>query len=152
MHTQYSLTLRLFPDAYAPASVSQTPTPSPAPASSSSSNVGAIAGGVVGGVVGLAILGAIIFFLLRKQKRTKQAKDGDMGAGAMVPMMNEKHGERLSAQYGGQSRRSTLYLVLRNANVWKQRRLHTPLQTLTKVSTKTWARPKDTIRIINMPT
>ncbi|KAH7381691.1 hypothetical protein BKA66DRAFT_122148 [Pyrenochaeta sp. MPI-SDFR-AT-0127] len=84
-------------NAYASASPSSTPQPS------SKSNTGAIAGGVVGGVVGLAIIGAIIFFVLRKQRRNPQPNNNDMGAAAMVPMMKEKPDERLSAQYGGQS-------------------------------------------------
>ncbi|KAL5328920.1 hypothetical protein ACEPPN_002429 [Leptodophora sp. 'Broadleaf-Isolate-01'] len=53
---------------------STTSTPSPSssnPAStSSSSNTGAIAGGVVGGFVGLAAIAGLIFFLMRRRKRT----------------------------------------------------------------------------------
>ena len=88
-----------------------------APATSSKSNTGAIAGGVVGGVVGLALIGALIFFLLRK-KRNQKAAEGDLGAAAMVPMGNEKNGGSPSSQIGGQSRmwpsRLRLYLVLMN--------------------------------------
>lgn len=39
----------------------------------SSTNVGAIAGGAVGGVAGLAIIGAAIFFWLRRKKKGKTA-------------------------------------------------------------------------------
>ena len=91
-------------DEYAPDAASATPS-----ASSSSgdgkSNTGAIVGGVVGGVVGLAIIGLIIFFVLRKRRNQKPA-EGDMGAAAMVPMMNsEKHDHnRHSSQFNGQSR------------------------------------------------
>ncbi|CAN9312313.1 unnamed protein product [Alternaria alternata] len=90
-------------DEYAPDAASATPS-----ASSSSgdgkSNTGAIVGGVVGGVVGLAIIGLIIFFVLRKRRNQKPA-EGDMGAAAMVPMMNnEKHDHnRHSSQFNGQS-------------------------------------------------
>lgn len=52
----------------------QSPTPTPTPSSSSSkTNVGAIAGGVVGGVVGLALLGILVFFLLRRRRRESQS-------------------------------------------------------------------------------
>jgi hypothetical protein len=82
------------------------------PAPSKKSNTGAIVGGVVGGVVVLAIIGAMIFFVLRKRHNQKPA-EGEMGASAMVPMMNAEkgHGSRDLVQYGGQSR--TLARILR---------------------------------------
>ena len=46
-----------------------TPTPSNTPSQSSSSTpVGAIAGGVVGGIVGLALLGLLVWFLMRRKR------------------------------------------------------------------------------------
>ncbi|KAF1830159.1 hypothetical protein BDW02DRAFT_573300 [Decorospora gaudefroyi] len=82
------------------ASASASPTPAP----SSGSNIGAIAGGVVGGLVVVAIIGAIIFFVLRKRRNQKPA-GGEMGAAAMVPMMNGEKRDHsdVSVQYGGQS-------------------------------------------------
>jgi hypothetical protein len=82
-------------------SASETSTASPA-----KSNTGAIVGGVVGGVVALAIIGLIAFFVLRK-RRNQKAAGGDMGASAMVPMMNnEKHDHnRHPSHFDGQSRR-----------------------------------------------
>ena len=93
------------------ASVSASPTP----ASSSKSNTGAIVGGVVGGVVVLAIIGAIMFFVLRRRRNQKPA-EGEMGAAAMMPMMKgEKgHGSRDSVQYGGQSRTFSRIFTLRH--------------------------------------
>jgi len=38
---------------------------------SNSTNVGAIAGGVVGGVVGAAIIAALVFFVLRKRRKSQ---------------------------------------------------------------------------------
>jgi hypothetical protein len=109
---------------YAPTSAS------PRPAPSSKSNTGAIVGGVVGGVVVLCIVGAIIFFILRKRRNQRQA-EGEMGAAAMVPMMKgEKgHGSRGSAQYGGQSRMLSHKRFGTHANSWKQRHPHTLLQS-----------------------
>lgn len=43
------------------------------------SNAGAIAGGVVGGVVGLALIAGLIFFLLRRNKKQKQAPSAMYG-------------------------------------------------------------------------
>ncbi|KAH7342668.1 hypothetical protein BKA65DRAFT_295561 [Rhexocercosporidium sp. MPI-PUGE-AT-0058] len=40
----------------------------------SSSNTGAIAGGVVGGVLGLALIAGLIFFFMRRRKRTAAAE------------------------------------------------------------------------------
>lgn len=45
--------------------------------SNSSSNTGAIAGGVVGGVVGLALLGVLVWFLLRRAKERRLEKEFD---------------------------------------------------------------------------
>ncbi|CAO2657609.1 Nn.00g037350.m01.CDS01 [Neocucurbitaria sp. VM-36] len=87
-------------NAYANATSTASATSTPQLASKS--NTGAIAGGVVGGVVGLAIIGALIFFFLRKKRRAQRTKVDEMGA-AGVPMMNEKPGARSSTQYGGQS-------------------------------------------------
>lgn len=44
-------------------------SPSIAPSSSSSTNTGAIVGGVIGGVAGLVIIGAAVFFLVRRRKK-----------------------------------------------------------------------------------
>ncbi|KAK0186966.1 hypothetical protein F5146DRAFT_758987 [Armillaria mellea] len=53
---------------------SSTPTPvSSSSSSGSSSNTGAIVGGVVGGIVGLAIIAALIFFLVRRHRRRPAA-------------------------------------------------------------------------------
>ncbi|KAF1947278.1 hypothetical protein EJ02DRAFT_417865 [Clathrospora elynae] len=82
---------------YAPASASPTSAPS------SKSNTGVVVGGVVGGVLFLAIIGALIFFVIRK-RRNQKLTAGDMGAAAMVPMMqDEKPNNTGSIQYGGQS-------------------------------------------------
>jgi hypothetical protein len=89
---------------YASGAASATPSASATPGDEKS-NTGAIVGGVVGGVVGLAIIGLIIFFVLRKRRNQKPA-EGEMGAAAMVPMMNnEKHDHnRHSSHFDGQSR------------------------------------------------
>ncbi|KAI4670227.1 uncharacterized protein J4E79_000508 [Alternaria viburni] len=86
---------------------SDVPSPTPSETSTGSpskSNTGAIAGGVVGGVAALAIIGLIAFFVLRK-RRNKKSTEGEMGAAAMVPMMNnEKHDHnRHSSHFNGQS-------------------------------------------------
>ncbi|KAL1796941.1 hypothetical protein ACET3X_005481 [Alternaria dauci] len=88
---------------YGSNTTSATPSASSTP-DDKKSNTGPIVGGVVGGVVGLAIIGLIIFFVLRKRRNQKPA-EGDMGAAAMVPMMNnEKHDHnRHSSQFHGQS-------------------------------------------------
>ncbi|KAI8647078.1 hypothetical protein BD408DRAFT_399080 [Parasitella parasitica] len=60
------------------ASAIQSVTNSPEPQiDSPSPNKGAIAGGVVGGVVGVALIGALVFLLLRK-KRAKSAADREV--------------------------------------------------------------------------
>jgi H+/Cl- antiporter ClcA len=51
------------------AAVTASPTSSPTPAKKS--HAGAIAGGVVGGLAGLALIGALIFFLLRHYRKSK---------------------------------------------------------------------------------
>ncbi|KAH7913750.1 hypothetical protein BJ138DRAFT_1124146 [Hygrophoropsis aurantiaca] len=74
------------------ASVVQSSTASSAPSGSasvpsqpnnsnqkSSSNTGAIAGGVVGGVVGLALISAIILFILRRNSRNSSGQMADSG-------------------------------------------------------------------------
>lgn len=90
------------------ASTSATPEPSSSDSSSDKTNIGAIVGGVVGGVVFLAIIGVIVFVVLRR-KRGKKPAGGDMGAAAMIPMMNSEKGNHsgVSVQYGGQSRMSS---------------------------------------------
>jgi len=97
---------------------SDVPSPTPSETSTGSpskSNTGAIAGGVVGGVAALAIIGLIAFFILRK-RRNKKSTEGEMGAAAMVPMMNnEKHDHNgHSSHFDGQSRRffSLIYFVV----------------------------------------
>ena len=49
-------------------------SPSPSRAPKKSSNVGAIAGGTVGGVAALALIGVLVFFLLRRRKSQKQTQ------------------------------------------------------------------------------
>lgn len=50
--------------------------------SASSSSTGAIAGGVVGGVAGVALIGAAVFFLLRRRKAKRAALQQNIeGAG-----------------------------------------------------------------------
>jgi hypothetical protein len=73
------------PESTAPPRASQTRTrgtsssatatgdPSNTPSEGGKTNVGAIAGGVVGGVVGLALIGLLVFFLLRRKNRQKRA-------------------------------------------------------------------------------
>jgi len=74
------------------------------PDTSSKSHIGAIVGGVVGGVFVIGIIGAIIMFVLRRRRKSKQ-EDGYMGAASMIPMMKpEKHDvNRNSVHYTGQS-------------------------------------------------
>ncbi|TEB26544.1 hypothetical protein FA13DRAFT_1019152 [Coprinellus micaceus] len=48
------------------------------------SNAGAIAGGVVGGIVGLALIAGLIFFLLRRNKKQKQAPSAMYGSQGTV--------------------------------------------------------------------
>ncbi|KAF2686625.1 hypothetical protein K458DRAFT_200878 [Lentithecium fluviatile CBS 122367] len=50
-----------------------SPTSTQSSSGGSSTNVGAIAGGVVGGVVGLALIGAGIFLLYRRKKKSNAA-------------------------------------------------------------------------------
>ncbi|KAK3388740.1 hypothetical protein B0T20DRAFT_101681 [Sordaria brevicollis] len=52
----------------------------------SSNNVGAIAGGVVAGVAGLAILGGLLFYFLKKSRKTKPSElDGESSVGEGTP-------------------------------------------------------------------
>ncbi|KAI8937546.1 hypothetical protein NX059_005263 [Plenodomus lindquistii] len=80
-------------------------SPNSTPEPSKKSNTGAIVGGVVGGVLGLALIGVLVFFLMRRKKRS-QATDGmDASNAAMTPMQmhNDKsHGTPLTP-FGGQS-------------------------------------------------
>ncbi|PBK60992.1 hypothetical protein ARMSODRAFT_965358 [Armillaria solidipes] len=67
-------------------SPSSTPTPASGSSSSgSSSNTGAIVGGVVGGVVGLAIIAALIFFLVRRHRRRPVAVATTGPTGGDIP-------------------------------------------------------------------
>jgi hypothetical protein len=52
---------------------SATPSNSAPPSNSSSTPVGAIAGGVVGGVVGLALIALLVWFVMRRKRKTKAA-------------------------------------------------------------------------------
>jgi hypothetical protein len=113
---------------YAPTSAS------PRPAPSSKSNTGAIVGGVVGGVVVFCIVGAIIFFILRKRRNQRSAK-GEMGRGSM--------------QYGGQSRMLSHKRFGINANSWKQRPRRTLLQS--KILTRTCHPQRSIAHIISTP-
>jgi hypothetical protein len=85
---------------YAPSSL---PNPSDAPKSGSSK--GAVIGGAVGGGLVAIIIGVLIFFFCRRRKRSQQTVSPEAGATASTPMMKERPEERLSAQYGGQSRK-----------------------------------------------
>jgi hypothetical protein len=127
---------------YAPTSAS------PRPAPSSKSNTGAIVGGVVGGVVVLCIVGAIIFFILRKRRNQRSAK-GEMGAAAMVPKGEKGHDGRGSVQYGGQSRMLSHKRFGINANSWKQRPRRTLLQS--KILTRTCHPQRFIAHIISTP-
>ncbi|WVQ82009.1 hypothetical protein IAT38_004137 [Cryptococcus sp. DSM 104549] len=72
--TTQSLHTATLPITTSASTASQSSTSSASP-SSSSSNSGPIVGGVVGGVAALAILGTIIFFLLRRRKRASRERD-----------------------------------------------------------------------------
>jgi hypothetical protein len=67
-----------------------------------SSNVGAIAGGVAGGAVALAILGLLIFFLLRrKRKRIADATPMDLNGDEIQPFESMSHvGAGAGATFG----------------------------------------------------
>ncbi|KAF1990060.1 hypothetical protein K402DRAFT_247218 [Aulographum hederae CBS 113979] len=76
--------------------------------SSSSTNVGAIAGGVVGGVIGLALLGVLIWFLLRRRRRNNYNKSssptvelGDAASAAVVGGVNHHHYKHGAEKRGG---------------------------------------------------
>jgi hypothetical protein len=88
---------------YAPSSM-----PSPPPTPKNGSGNGAVIGGAVGGGVAAIIIGVLIFFLCRRRKRNQQSVSLEASATASTPMMKERSEERASAQYGGQSRKSTL--------------------------------------------
>ncbi|KAK0435848.1 hypothetical protein EV421DRAFT_1833830 [Armillaria borealis] len=70
-------------------SISPSSTPTAASGSSSSgssSNTGTIVGGIVGGVVGLAIIAALIFFLVRRHRRRGPAAVATTGpVGGDIP-------------------------------------------------------------------
>lgn len=71
-------------------------------------NIGAIVGGVVGGVAVLAIVGVLIFFCLRKKRRSRKTEEiGE--ATSMIPMTTEKG---VSQQQGAQSRKLTWREIL----------------------------------------
>jgi len=53
------------------------------------SDVGAIVGGVIGGVAGVAILGVVVFLLLRRRKHKRRA------AGEPVDLLEGREGERV---------------------------------------------------------
>lgn len=58
---------------------SRTPTPG-SDDDDGGSNIGAIVGGTVGGVLGLAIIGAVLIFILRKRKQQKDNSPGKPGS------------------------------------------------------------------------
>ena len=53
------------------ANVSSTNTSTPTTNGSGSNNAGAIAGGTIGGIAGLALITLLVFFLLRRHRRSK---------------------------------------------------------------------------------
>lgn len=52
----------------------------------SGTNVGAIAGGVVGGVVGLALIGVLVWFLLRRKNKKSKELENESGKAAATGM------------------------------------------------------------------
>ena len=62
-------------------------TPSISSGDGSSSNTGAIVGGVIGGIAALALLGALLWFLRRRNRKGTQAAElaGDHAHGALAP-------------------------------------------------------------------
>lgn len=73
-----------------------SPTEAASNSEGSSTNVGAIAGGVVGGVVGLALIGLLVFFLMRRRSK-KGTAPSDMYSNAAPSM----HGPAPSAYSDG---------------------------------------------------
>ena len=62
-----------------------SPTPTPVP--SKPSHTGAIVGGVIGGIAGLALIAAIVFFILRRsrQPRQQEAPVKELGGSGLYP-------------------------------------------------------------------
>ncbi|KAF2856585.1 hypothetical protein T440DRAFT_473972 [Plenodomus tracheiphilus IPT5] len=80
-----------------------SPGPTSSATPSNKSNTGAIVGGVVGGLLGLALIGVLVFFLMRRKKRNQPTDGGDLGAATLAPMHNEKNHGTPHTQFGGQS-------------------------------------------------
>ncbi|KAH6918420.1 hypothetical protein BKA70DRAFT_1247150 [Coprinopsis sp. MPI-PUGE-AT-0042] len=78
---------------------SSTATPS---GEENKTNVGAIAGGVVGGVVGLALIGLLVFFLMRRRNKQKRAPSEIYSQNTGVPP-SSMHGPAPGSFFDGNS-------------------------------------------------